>query len=58
MCAQLHLGTFDTAERAALAHDLAAVRWNGQHAQTNYAISNYEEELKHRAEVLSPHVPV
>eukprot|EP00262_Sarcandra_glabra_P010924 TRINITY_DN2658_c1_g1_i2.p1 TRINITY_DN2658_c1_g1~~TRINITY_DN2658_c1_g1_i2.p1 ORF type:complete len:170 (-),score=27.06 TRINITY_DN2658_c1_g1_i2:266-775(-) len=38
---ELHLGSFDTEEEAAIAYDLAAVELRGLKAVTNFDISNY-----------------
>ena len=49
---QVYLGGFDNEEEAALAHDIAAVRFRAHDANTNFNISNYKQELKHLPEVL------
>ena len=46
-------GGFDSEHEAALAYDIACVRFRGHEAQTNYAISGYQYELEHLTEVNS-----
>ncbi|DBA95939.1 hypothetical protein WJX77_004025 [Trebouxia sp. C0004] len=48
---QVYLGGFDNEEQAALAYDIAAIKFRAQDANTNYNISNYEQELLHFDEV-------
>lgn len=48
---QVYLGGFDTEEQAALAYDIATVRFRGRGAITNFAMSNYEQELDNLTEV-------
>ena len=48
---QVYLGGFDSEEQAALAYDIAAIKCRGQHAATNYAMSNYAQELEHIKEI-------
>ena len=50
----MYLGGYDTEEQAALAYDIAAIRYRGAEAHTNYALSNYALELKHLPEVPAP----
>ena len=40
-----YLGTYDSAAEAAAAYDRAAIACKGKEAMTNFAISNYSEEL-------------
>ena len=40
-----YLGTYDAAAEAAAAYDRAAIACKGKEAMTNFAISNYSEEL-------------
>lgn len=47
----MYLGGFDTEEEAALAHDIAAIKFRGHDAETNYSISIYQQELLHLHEV-------
>ena len=56
--AQVYLGGFDNEEQAALAYDIAAIKFRAHDANTNYSISNYEQELLHFDEVgiVSKHV--
>ncbi len=56
--AQVYLGGFDNEEQAALAYDIAAIKFRAHDANTNYNISNYEQELLHFDEVgiVSKHV--
>ncbi len=49
--AQVYLGGFDNEEQAALAYDIAAIKFRAHDANTNYNISNYEQELLHFDEV-------
>ena len=42
---QVYLGGFDAEEQAALAYDLAALKFRGIDAQTNYEKSTYEQEM-------------
>lgn len=49
---QIYLGGFDAEEQAALAYDLAALKFRGADAQTNYDKSTYEQEMLHFDEVL------
>ena len=51
MLAQVYLGGFDNEEQAALAYDIAAIKFRAHEANTNYNISNYEQELLHFDEV-------
>ncbi len=44
---QIYLGGFDAEEQAALAYDLAALKFRGPDAHINFDISNYEQELLH-----------
>jgi hypothetical protein len=44
---QIYLGGFDAEEQAALAYDLAALKFRGPDAQINFDISNYQQELLH-----------
>ncbi|KAL3140248.1 hypothetical protein ABBQ38_004520 [Trebouxia sp. C0009 RCD-2024] len=48
---QVYLGGFDNEEQAALAYDIAAIKFRAHDANTNYSISNYEQELLHFHEV-------
>lgn len=48
---QVYLGGFDNEEQAALAYDIAAIKFRVHDANTNYPISNYEQELLHFDEV-------
>ncbi|KAL0023708.1 hypothetical protein WJX79_005686 [Trebouxia sp. C0005] len=48
---QVYLGGFDNEEQAALAYDIAAIKFRAHDANTNYNISNYEQELLHFDEV-------
>ena len=50
---QVYLGGFDNEEQAALAYDIAAIKFRSHDANTNYNISNYEQELLHFDEVNS-----
>lgn len=47
----MYLGGFDNEEQAALAYDIAAIKFRAHDANTNYSISNYEQELLHFNEV-------
>ncbi len=51
---QIYLGGFDAEEQAALAYDLAALKFRGTDAQTNYDKSTYEQEMLQFDEVLLP----
>jgi hypothetical protein len=42
---QIYLGGFDAEEQAALAYDLAALKFRGADATTNFDVSNYGQEL-------------
>lgn len=57
---QIYLGGFDAEEQAALAYDLAALKFRGVDAQTNYDKSTYEQEMLQFNEVLlcHPHQPL
>lgn len=48
-----YAGGFDTEQEAALAYDVACVRFRGQVAHTNFDIDGYTYELEHLSEVLS-----
>lgn len=43
---QVYLGGFDTAHSAARAYDRAAIKFRGVHADINFNISDYSEEIK------------
>lgn len=43
---QVYLGGFDTAHSAARAYDRAAIKFRGAEADINFALSDYQEELK------------
>lgn len=53
---QLYLGGYDTPQLAALAFDVAAVRFRGERAETNFDVSWYapylEEILSHKPEII------
>ncbi|EIE26480.1 AP2-domain-containing protein [Coccomyxa subellipsoidea C-169] len=53
---QIYLGGFDAEEQAALAYDLAALKFRGPDAQINFDISNYEQELLHFNDVTKEEV--
>ncbi|KAK9810015.1 hypothetical protein WJX72_003347 [[Myrmecia] bisecta] len=53
---QIYLGGFDAEEQAALAYDVAAIKFRTRDANTNYDISNYEQELAHFNEVTKEEV--
>lgn len=44
-------GGFDTEKEAALAYDIACVRFRGGNAQTNFDIAGYAFEMEHLEEV-------
>ena len=48
---QIYLGGYTTEEQAALAFDIAAIKFRGAAAVTNFDISNYKEELESLGEV-------
>ena len=52
---QIYLGGFDAEEQAALAYDLAALKFRGLDAQTNYDKSTYEQEMLQFNQVHSCH---
>ncbi|XP_019457513.1 PREDICTED: AP2-like ethylene-responsive transcription factor PLT1 [Lupinus angustifolius] len=43
---QVYLGGYDTAEKAARAYDLAALKYWGESSTINFPIGNYEKELE------------
>ncbi|KAK9821727.1 hypothetical protein WJX81_006139 [Elliptochloris bilobata] len=53
---QLYLGGFDSEEQAALAYDLAAVKFRGRGASTNFDTSAFEQELAQLNEVTADEV--
>ncbi|KAK9916825.1 hypothetical protein WJX75_007474 [Coccomyxa subellipsoidea] len=53
---QIYLGGFDAEEQAALAYDLAALKFRGPDAQINFDISNYQQELLHFNDVTKEEV--
>ncbi|CAL8466784.1 g6320 [Coccomyxa elongata] len=53
---QIYLGGFDAEEQAALAYDLAALKFRGPDAHINFDISNYEQELLHFNDVTEEEV--
>ncbi|CAK0755336.1 hypothetical protein CVIRNUC_002367 [Coccomyxa viridis] len=53
---QIYLGGFDAEEQAALAYDLAALKFRGLDAQTNYDKSTYEQEMLQFNEVTKEEV--
>lgn len=48
---QMYLGGFDSEREAALAYDLAAVKFRGPGAQLNFSMRNYAAELRLRDHV-------
>lgn len=44
-------GGFDTEKEAALAYDIACVRFRGGNAQTNFDIAGYSFEMEHLDDV-------
>ncbi|CAL5227388.1 g10341 [Coccomyxa viridis] len=53
---QIYLGGFDAEEQAALAYDLAALKFRGTDAQTNYDKCTYEQEMLQFDEVTKEEV--
>ena len=42
----MYLGGFDSEPQAALAYDLAAVKFRGMAAQTNFSLESYDMEIQ------------
>ena len=52
---QVYLGGYDSEAQAALAYDLAAVKYRGTSAQTNFELSSYQRELNEEGLKVSSH---